>query len=99
MRPAVPAPFQGSAVGRQAMLAGFRDFSENAHVLSFTEADRHVDVAGHTGVGTFRFVLRYERDARKYESCGRDLWIFERHDDTWHAVWRTMLDLSETEVK
>jgi hypothetical protein len=91
--------FQGSAVGREAMLAGFRDFSENARVLSFAEADRHIDVAGDTGVGTFRFELKYERDARKFESRGRDLWIFERHEDTWHAVWRTMLDLSEIEMK
>lgn len=91
--------FRGSAVGREAMLAGFRDFSEKAQVLEFAEADRHVDVAGNTGVGSFRFELRYERDARRYESRGRDFWVFERHEGKWHAVWRTMLDLSETEVK
>ncbi len=90
--------FQGATSGRERMLAGFRDFCENAVVLDFVEAERHVDVVGNTGVASFRFTMTYERDSRKYESRGRDLWVFERGDGKWYAVWRTMLELRESEV-
>jgi len=90
--------FQGAASGRKQILAGFQDFCENAVVLDFIEADRYVDVVGNTGVASFRFTMRYERDSRKYESLGRDLWVFEREDGEWYAVWRTMLDLCESEL-
>jgi hypothetical protein len=34
-------------------------------------------------------------DAR-FRVTGRDLWVFEKHEAEWLAVWRTMLDLEET---
>ena len=87
--------FDGRAQGAEAVLAGFRDFCQNAKILSYSESDHQVDLAGHCAVGSFRFEMIYARDGARYRSTGRDLWVFERRGDGWLAVWRTMLDLAE----
>ena len=87
--------FAGRAIGRDAMLAGFVDFCENAKIRSYQESDRQVDVIGDTAVASFEFEMVYEREGQAYRSMGRDLWVFARGDSGWVAVWRTMLDIRE----
>jgi hypothetical protein len=81
--------------GRDAFLEGFRDFRQNATIREFSEQDHHVDVAGDTAVVTFRYEMVYERSGERYRSTGRDLWVFQKQDGAWIAVWRTMLDMAE----
>jgi len=45
---------------------------------------------------TFTYEMLYERAAERYRVTGRDLWIFRNHGSAWTAVWRAMLDMSET---
>lgn len=87
--------FAGRSEGRDAFLAGFRDFCENAVVHEFDEYEYQVDVAGDTAVVTYRYAMIYEREGRKNEATGRDLWIFQWQRGEWLAVWRTMLELEE----
>jgi ketosteroid isomerase-like protein len=87
--------FGGRAEGAEALISGFQDFCQNAKVLSYKESDHQVDLAGHSAVASFRFEMVYARDGASYRSTGRDLWVFERRDDGWLAVWRTMLDVAE----
>lgn len=91
--------FTGRSQGRDGFLAGFRDFCENATVHEFREHDQQVDVAGDTSVVTFRYEMIYERSPRKYQSSGRDLWVFQKQGEAWLAVWRTMLEVEESEVE
>jgi ketosteroid isomerase-like protein len=88
--------FAGRIQGREAFLAGFRDFSENARILHFHEGEHQIDVAGETAVVNFSYEMLYERSAKQYRATGRDLWVFEKQGAAWLAVWRTMLDLNET---
>ena len=88
--------FSGTIQGREDFLAGFRDFHQNASIQEFREHDLHVDVAGDTAVVTFRYDMVYERAGKRYRSTGRDLWVFQKQDNAWIAVWRTMLDMKET---
>jgi ketosteroid isomerase-like protein len=81
--------------GLEPFLAGFRDFCQNARIHEFRDHDFQVDVAGGTAVVTFRYELDYERSGERYHSTGRDLWVFQNHNDAWIAVWRTMLDMEE----
>ena len=90
--------FSGSIQGREAFLAGFRDFLQNASIQEFHEHDHRVDVAGVTAVITFRYEMVYERSGERYRAAGRDLWVFQRQDKAWIAVWRTMLDMEEKAV-
>jgi len=88
--------FGGRGQGREDVLAGFRDFCQNARIQEFREHDRQVDVAGDTAVVTFRFEMVYERSGQRYRSTGRDLWVFQKQAGSWIAVWRTMLDVAES---
>ena len=90
--------FSGRADGREALVAGFLDFCENARVHTFEESDHQVDRIGETAVASFAFTLIYEREGQRYRSTGRDLWVLARHDAEWRAVWRTMLDLTEEPI-
>jgi hypothetical protein len=91
---AIPG-FSGSVQGREAFLAGFRDFIQNARVEEYREHDLQADVAGETAVVTFRYEMVYERSGVRYRSTGRDLWVFQMQDRAWMAVWRTLLDMQE----
>jgi Domain of unknown function (DUF4440) len=85
----------GRVQGRDALLAGFRDFCDNAKVHEFHDREMHIDVAGRTAVVTIQYEMIYERSDTRYRATGRDLWVFERHGDSCLAVWRTMLDMQE----
>jgi uncharacterized protein (TIGR02246 family) len=85
----------GRVEGRDANVAGFVDFCENAGVESYQPGEVQVDVAGETAVASFAFQMVYARDGARWRSTGRDLWVFERAGGQWLATWRTMLDVAE----
>ena len=82
---AVPG-FAGRTQGREEFLAGFRDFCQNARIYEFRDHDYQVDIAGNTAVVTFRYDMVYELSGERYNSTGRDLWVFQNHGSTWIAV-------------
>ena len=87
--------FAGKIQGRERFLAGFRDFCQNATIQEFLEQDQQVDVAGNTAVITFRYEMVYVRSGARYRANGRDLWVFERQEGAWIAIWRAMLEMEE----
>ncbi|SPE33014.1 conserved hypothetical protein [Candidatus Sulfopaludibacter sp. SbA3] len=94
---AIPG-FTGSVQGREEFLAGFRDFRDNSTIHEYSQRDQQVDVAGDTAVITFRYEMVYERSGQRSRSTGRDLWVFQRQNGAWIAVWRAMLDMQESAV-
>jgi hypothetical protein len=70
-------------------------FCTNARVIEYEEGDEQILVAGFVAAVSFRFTMVYERATYHERSTGRDVWIFERSDDRWITVWRTMVDLKE----
>ena len=91
---AVPG-FVARAQGRDAILAGFRDYSENARTLELHEHDLQADVIGDVAIVTFRFDMMYERQGARSRATGRDFWILQKHSGSWLAIWRTMFDMEE----
>jgi len=91
--------FGGKVLGKASMIGGFEDFRENATVLAHEESDEQIDVVGDTAVGSYRFEMTYSRNECTYHSTGRDLWVFQKTDSRWLAVWRTMLDVVEEPAK
>ena len=87
--------FAGKIQGREHFLAGFRDFCQNATIQEFREQDQQVDVVGDTAVITFRYEMVYVRSGERYRAYGRDLWVFEKRQGAWIAIWRAMLDMKE----
>jgi len=95
---AIPG-FSGRIRGREAFVAGFRQFCESARIDAHKETAYDVDVVGKTAVATCTFDLTYEREGSRYRSTGRDFWIFEERAGRWLAVWRTMFDLTEEPIE
>jgi len=85
----------GTVQGRAALVESFREFSTNARVHDYREEGLRIDLFGATAIATYRFTMIYERDAGKRESTGRDLYVFERSEERWQAVYRAMFDLDE----
>ena len=90
--------FSGRSNGCAAMVAGFKEFCENAHVHEYDESDFQIDVIGNSAIASYSFTMMYERDRSKYRSTGRDLWVFSKSDLEWKATWRTMLDIHEEPI-
>ena len=91
--------FEGRIQGRDAVLAGFRDFCEQARIEEFRDRDYYSEVLGETAIVTFRYEMTYQRASSRYRGSGRDFWIFQKSNATWLAVWRTMLDIHEETVQ
>ncbi len=87
--------FTGRAEGRAAVVAGFEDCCRTARVERHRFSDEHVHVAGTTAVASFAFEVVYEREGGRYRSMGHDVWVFTRQAETWLAVWRTMVGVTE----
>jgi ketosteroid isomerase-like protein len=90
--------FSGRVEGRDAIIAGFVDFCDNARVLRYERSEPQLDTVDDTCIATYTFEMEYEREGSRYLSSGRDLWVLRREKDGWKAVWRTMLDLMEEPV-
>ena len=89
--------FVASIRGRDSFVAGFRDFCENAKIVSYEERDHSVQIVGSTAIATFLFDMVYERNGT-FHSTGRDFWIFAESGGEWIAVWRTMFDTTDEPV-
>ena len=59
-----PPGFGGRAQGRDAILAGFRDYCENATTLEFDQHDLQTDVIGDVAIATFRYAWSTSTRAR-----------------------------------
>lgn len=89
------AGFNESIAGRDALLGGFRDFCQNATVHEFRERDYRTYVIGKTAIVHYTYEMLYERSGSTWRATGRDLWVFQKQDSGWQAVWRTMLNVEE----
>ncbi|UCC83307.1 MAG: nuclear transport factor 2 family protein [Gemmatimonadota bacterium] len=87
--------FAGRVDGASAVIAGYEDFCNNAHVHEYEERDLRIDVYDNTAVASYTFQMVYEREGMRYSSSGRDLFVFNRDAGAWLAAWRTMLDIAE----
>ena len=90
--------FAGRATGKEAAIAGFEEFCQIATVHAFEEGEHQIDVISRTGVASVTFDMTYELKGQRYRSTGRDVWVFESVQGAWVAVWRTMLDTTDTPV-
>lgn len=87
--------FSGTAVGIDALMAGFDEWCTNARVIEYSESDEQIQIVDNVGFVSFRFDMLYERAAYRERSTGRDIWAFELIEGRWLAIWRTMVDLKE----
>ena len=87
--------FVARVTGRAALIESFVRFGTEARVHELREAEVHVDGGETVGIVQTRFEMVYEREGARWRSTGWDVWVFERRDEGWIAVWRTMAGIAE----
>ena len=76
--------------GREACIASYKAFTDQAKVTRFEPRDAEIDVFGDTVVATYRFRIVYELNARTHDEDGGEVLVFLRDGDAWRVVWRTV---------
>ena len=83
--------FREMSRGVKACVQSYQDFLDQARVHQCKFFEPHIDVAGDTAVATYAWEMTYERMGETYEESGHDLFVFNRSNGKWLAVWRVML--------
>ena len=83
--------FSHRTEGRDACIASYADFCAQADVQDFTLGERSVDVFGDTAIATYSYGIAYEMGGERFHDTGRDIFVFNRTNGKWLAVWRTMV--------
>jgi len=77
--------------GRSACVASYADFCTQADIQELKLGDLAIDVFGDTAVATYSYDIAYEMGGERFKDRGRDLFVFNRSNGKWQAVWRTMI--------
>lgn len=77
--------------GRDACIASYQAFTEQAQVRSFEPRDAEIDVFGETIIASYRYRILYEMGGETFDEDAGDLLVFIKDGDNWLVVWRTMI--------
>lgn len=87
--------FTARLEGRQACVASFKEFCEQATIRDFRESEPSVEVFADTAIASYTFEIAYEMRGQSIRERGRDLFVFVREDNRWQAAWRTLLSVEQ----
>ena len=82
--------YQELARGRDACVASYRAFLRDCLVRAYRESKLDVREWGGVAVATYAWEMDYEQGGRLHREVGTDLFVFERQDEGWRAVWRAV---------
>jgi hypothetical protein len=77
--------------GREAVIAGYREFIDGATIHGYDEVGERADVAGDTAVVTYRWMIDYTMGGERLVESGVDLFVLTRQGETWLVTWRLLL--------
>ncbi len=85
---AITATDRERLVGRDACVAGWKDFMDKFETQCFRETDPQVQVYsnGACAVVTYYFEVRYSRGGETFTSTGRDMFVLAKEDGKWWIV-------------
>ena len=76
------------ARGREKCAESYREFAENARVLSYRETSPSLRIWDATAVYTFSWEMEFERELGPKKEKGTDQLVFELTATGWCLVWR-----------
>jgi ketosteroid isomerase-like protein len=95
----VAPDFEVRFEGADACIGSYSDFIQQASVEHFQDSDLQVDLCGNTVIASYRFEIGYKLEDESHRDCGRDIFIFNRENDQWKAIWRTMVMRQEPTIE
>jgi len=76
------------ARGRESCVASYREFAENAAVLSCSESSHQLRTWESVAVYTFAWEMQYQRQEGPKREAGTDQLVFGLSQGRWQLVWR-----------
>jgi len=80
-----------SGKGRPACTASYEEFTRVAAIKDFEESELNIHIWNDTAVAHYKFTIAYEMEGRDHLDSGCDLFVFNKSEGKWIAVWRTIL--------
>ena len=83
--------FTKRMIGREALLASYKDFVSHATIDSFEPAEPQVDITGETAVSVCPWRIQYHFEGNRFDESGWDLMVWNLRAGRWIIVWRTVV--------
>jgi uncharacterized protein (TIGR02246 family) len=83
---AITATDQNRRVGRDACLAGWKDFAHAATIHHWKEIDPLVQLYGDSAVVTYDFDIAFDMGGNALALKGRDMFVLVKENGRWVAV-------------
>jgi hypothetical protein len=79
------------AKGREASVRSYVDFIQQAKISAFSQDEPDIQVVNDTAIATYGWQITYTLEGKEYTEAGHDVFVFQRTDGKWFAIWRAML--------
>jgi ketosteroid isomerase-like protein len=79
------------AEGRDACVLSYVGFIQEADVKAFSQDEADIQVTGDTAIATYGWTIMYTLEGKDYTEPGHDVFVFQRTNGKWLAIWRAML--------
>jgi ketosteroid isomerase-like protein len=80
--------------GRDAALAGYRDFMTNSEVRSYTPTNYIVTSHGDAAVVEYEWAMQWTSGEQSHDGRGREFLTLSRTDGRRQIIWRMQLSAS-----
>ena len=85
------APNGNRTRGRDAAIAGYREFMSRARIRRYQTGDVIVTTADGAAVAEYVWNMAWDSDGQSYEAKGKEVLVLSRSSGSWTVIWRTQL--------
>jgi uncharacterized protein (TIGR02246 family) len=78
-------------VGKDTCADSYRSFCDQATVTHYHESNPQVDVFNSVAVVGYHFEIEYTMEGKTSRETGRDVFVLEKENGRWLAVWRQLV--------
>jgi hypothetical protein len=79
------------AKGREECVRSYAGFIQQAKVSAFSQDEPDIQVTEEIAIATYGWTIQYTLEGKEYTEPGHDVFVFQRTNGKWLAIWRAML--------
>ena len=79
------------AKGRDECVRSYVGFIQQAQVKTFSQDKPEIQLTGDTAIATCGWTITYVLEGKEYTEPGHDIFVLQRANSKWLAIWRAML--------
>ncbi len=81
--------------GREACVQSYAGFLQSVDDVDCRISDIHADIWGNSAVATSRYLISWTLEGTPHQETGHEILMFQRENDTWLVIWRTLIPSSK----